>query len=48
MSPSKELGELKHFLGLEVERTKEGMVLGQHKYAKDLIQRYGLLYFKPI
>ena len=48
MSPSEELGELKHFLGLEVERTKEGMVLGQQKYAKDLIQRYGLLYCKPI
>ena len=27
----KELGELKHFLGLEVERTKEGLFLGQQK-----------------
>ena len=31
MSPSEELGELKHFLGLEVKRTKEGMVLEQQK-----------------
>jgi len=44
----KELGELKHFLGLEVERTKEGLFLGQQKYAKDLLQRYGMLDFKPI
>jgi len=33
----KELGELKHFLGLEVERTKEELFLGQQKYAKDLL-----------
>ena len=33
----KEFGELKHFLGLEVERTKEGLFLGQQKYAKDLL-----------
>ena len=38
----KELGELKHFLGLEVEHTKEGLFLGQQKYAKDLLQRYGI------
>ena len=44
----KELRELKHFLGLEVERTKEGLFLGQQKYAKDLLQRYGMLDFKPI
>jgi hypothetical protein len=34
----KELGELKHFFGFEVERTKEGLFLGQQKYAKDLLQ----------
>ena len=44
----KELGELKHFLGLEVERTKEGLFLGQHKYTKDLLQRYGMIDCKPI
>jgi hypothetical protein len=44
----KELGELNHFLGLEVERTKEGIFLGQQKYAKDLLQRYGMLDCKPI
>ena len=43
----KELGELKHFLGLEVERAKEGLFLGQQKYSKDLLQRYGMLECKP-
>ena len=38
-----ELGELKHFLGLEVE-----LFLGQQKYAKDLLQRYGMIDCKPI
>ncbi|WVZ95787.1 hypothetical protein U9M48_041510 [Paspalum notatum var. saurae] len=44
----KEFGELKHFLGLEVERMKDGIFLGQQKYAKDLLQRYGMLDCKPI
>ena len=39
----KELGKLKHFLGLEVERTKERLFLGQQKYAKDLLQRYEMI-----
>ena len=44
----KELGELKYFLGLEVERTKEGLFLSQQKYAKDLIQRYGMIDCNPM
>ena len=44
----KKLGELKYFLELEVERTKEGLFLGQQKYAKNLLQRYGMLDCKPI
>ena len=44
----KELGELKHFLGLEVERTKEGLFLSQQKYAKDLLQRYGMIDCNPM
>ena len=43
-----ELEELKHFLGLEVERTKEGLFLGQQKYAKDLLQRYGMINCKSM
>ncbi|KAE8663053.1 hypothetical protein F3Y22_tig00113123pilonHSYRG00166 [Hibiscus syriacus] len=38
-----ELGQLKHFLGLEVDRTHEGIFLCQQKYAKDLMKRFGML-----
>ncbi|XP_048491166.1 uncharacterized mitochondrial protein AtMg00810-like [Beta vulgaris subsp. vulgaris] len=44
----KELGELKHFLGLEVERTKDGIFLCQQKYARDLLEKYGMLDCKPM
>ncbi|XP_068644967.1 uncharacterized mitochondrial protein AtMg00810-like [Aristolochia californica] len=39
----KELGLLKHFLGLEVDRTQEEIFLCQHKYAKDLLKKFGML-----
>ena len=44
----KELGELKHFLGLEVERSDKGIFLGQQKYARDILQKFGLEECKPI
>ena len=44
----KELEELNHFLGLEVERTKEGLFLCQEKYARDLLQKYGMFDYKPL
>jgi hypothetical protein len=44
----KELGQLKHFLGLEVDRTREGIFLCQQKYSKDLLKRFGMLECKPI
>ncbi|KAF7833216.1 putative mitochondrial protein [Senna tora] len=44
----KELGELKHFLGLEVDRSKEGLFLCQQKYARDLLHKFGMLDCKPI
>lgn len=44
----KDLGELKHFLGLEIDRTQEGIFLNQNKYAKDLLKRFGMLKCKPI
>ncbi|KAE8660144.1 hypothetical protein F3Y22_tig00116958pilonHSYRG00159 [Hibiscus syriacus] len=39
----KEFGQLKHFLGLEVDRTHEGIFLCQQKYAKDLLKRFVML-----
>ncbi|KAL3739333.1 hypothetical protein ACJRO7_020705 [Eucalyptus globulus] len=44
----KELGELKHFLGLEIDRTKEGLFLCQQKYARDFLKKFGMLDCKPI
>ncbi|XP_020533800.1 uncharacterized mitochondrial protein AtMg00810-like [Jatropha curcas] len=44
----KELGELNHFLRLEVECTKDGVFLCQQKYAKDLLQKYGMLNCKSL
>lgn len=44
----KELGQLKHFLGLEVVRTREGIFLHQKKYSKDLLQKFGMLDYKQI
>ncbi|KAL5769820.1 hypothetical protein ACOSP7_013974 [Xanthoceras sorbifolium] len=44
----KELGQLKHFLGLEVDQTLEGIFLCQQKYAKDLLKKFGMLECKPI
>ncbi|KAL0549968.1 hypothetical protein IC582_014463 [Cucumis melo] len=44
----KKLGELKHFLGLEMEYSEKGLFLGQQKYVKDLLQKYGVSDCKPI
>ncbi|WOH04396.1 hypothetical protein DCAR_0623805 [Daucus carota subsp. sativus] len=44
----KELGELKHFLGLEIEQTKDGLFLCQLKYARDLLGKFGMLECKPV
>ena len=38
----KDLGDLHYFLGIEVKRDKEGLVLSQEKYAKDILSRVGM------
>nr|GEY58394.1 hypothetical protein [Tanacetum cinerariifolium] len=43
----KELGHLKHFLGLEIDYSKEGMVLHQQKYSRDLLMKFGMTNSKP-
>ncbi|KAF7831672.1 Copia protein [Senna tora] len=44
----KELRQLNHFLGLEIDRDKEGIFLHQQRYSKDLLKKFGMLHCKPI
>nr|KAJ0186503.1 hypothetical protein LSAT_V11C900486210 [Lactuca sativa] len=43
----KDLGDLKYFLGIEVARTTEGLVLSQRKYTIDILEDSGLLGCRP-
>ncbi|KAF2320755.1 hypothetical protein GH714_030531 [Hevea brasiliensis] len=44
----KELRELRHFLKLQMERTDDGLFLCQRKYAKDILEKFGMMECKPI
>lgn len=44
----KEHGQIKHFLGLEIDRTQGGIFLHQQKYSRDLLKKFGMLGCKPI
>ena len=43
----KDLGDLHYFLGIEVTRTPDGLLLSQEKYATDLLSRVGMKNCKP-
>nr|XP_016455761.1 PREDICTED: uncharacterized mitochondrial protein AtMg00810-like [Nicotiana tabacum] len=43
----KDLGELRYFLGIEVMRSDQGILLNQQKYALELISSTGLTAAKP-
>jgi hypothetical protein len=42
------LGSVHFFLGIEVKSTVIGILLSQHKYALDIIQRAGMASCKPV
>ncbi|KAL6332591.1 hypothetical protein AAG906_009013 [Vitis piasezkii] len=44
---TKDLGELKYFLGIEVSRSKKKMFLSQRKYVLDLLEETGKIEAKP-
>ena len=44
----KDLGNLKYFLGMEVARSRNGIVVSQRKYILDLLKETGMLRCKPI
>ncbi|KAE8716080.1 Detected protein of unknown function [Hibiscus syriacus] len=44
---TKDLGKLRYFLGMEVTKSKEGLVINQRKYVLDLLKETGFLGCKP-
>jgi hypothetical protein len=44
----KDLGDLHYFLRIEVNKTRDGLILTQAKYATDLLKRTGMANCKPI
>ena len=45
---TKDLGILKYFLGIEVMRSKQRIMLSQQKYVLDLLSKIGKLGAKPV
>lgn len=44
----KDLGDLNYFLGIEVNKVRDGIILTQDKYASDLLKKVGMSDCKPI
>jgi len=44
----KDLGDLHYFLGIEVKRSREGLVLSQEQYATDVVYRAGMAKCKAV
>ncbi|CAN1305751.1 Copia protein [Linum perenne] len=44
----KDLGHLKYFLGMEIARSKDCLIVSQRKYVLDLLNETGMLGCKPI
>jgi len=44
----KDLGDLHYFLGIEVKRVEDGLIMSQQKYASDILLRAGMSNCKPV
>lgn len=44
----KDLGELHYFLGIEVNKVRDGIILTQEKYATDLLKRVNMGECRPV
>ena len=44
----KDLGDLHYFLGIEVIRTLEGILISQHHYVLSMLFKFGMADCKPI
>jgi len=44
----KDLGDLHYFLGIEVSKVRDGILLTQEKYASDILRRVGMTDCKPV
>jgi histone deacetylase 1/2 len=44
----KDLGDLHYFLGIEVNKVSDGLILTQEKYASDVLKRVGMSDCKPV
>ena len=43
----KDLGKLKYFIGLEIARSSQGILINQRKFVLDMLKEYGQLGAKP-
>jgi histone deacetylase 1/2 len=44
----KDLGDIHYFLGIEVKRGKDGLLITQERYARDVLKRSGMDNCKPV
>ena len=42
------IGELNHFLGLQICQQELGIFISQSKYAKNLVKKFGLKFASPV